>query len=77
MSDPIELLFFIPVGIFLILLIDYFKNHCPKCYKWHPFRYGLIILDRHSEKIARDWVKCKECESQWEKIKKGQGEGGL
>ena len=77
MSDSLVLIFFIPVGFLLILFIDYLKNHCPKCYKWHPFRLNLVMLNKSSKEKWKEWVKCKRCGYEWEKLKKGHGEGGI
>ena len=64
-------------NVILIILIlgsvNYLKNYCPKCNRWHPFRFGLIILDKPSEKDNKEWVRCKKCGYDWEKIKKYAG----
>ena len=54
MNEPIEV--FIPlIFIFLIVLvIDYLKNHCLQCKAWHPFRSGLIVLEKHSDKYMEE-----------------------
>lgn len=59
MNEPIEV--FIPlIFIFLIVLvIDYLKNHCPQCKAWHPFRSGLIVLEKHSDKFMKEWANVK------------------
>jgi hypothetical protein len=77
-QDPIEVLLVIPVIVLLVLFIDYLKNNCPKCRAWHPFRFGLIILDKPCEKRGREWVKCKKCCNEWEKLVTGDhyGAGG-
>ena len=76
MNEPIEV--FIPlIFIFLIVLvIDYLKNHCPQCKAWHPFRSGLIVLEKHSDKFMKEWVKCKNCSHEWEKTVKGDDTSG-
>ena len=77
-QDPIEVLLVIPVIVLLVRFIDYLKNNCPKCRAWHPFRFGLIILDKPCEKRGREWVKCKKCCNEWEKLVTGDhyGAGG-
>ena len=75
-QDPIEVLLVAPVIVLLVLFIDYLKNHCPKCRAWHPFRFGLIILDKPCEKHGREWVKCKKCGNEWEKLVTGDHFGG-
>jgi|TARA_B100001540_G_C15490607_1_gene498997 hypothetical protein len=75
-QDPIEVLLVIPVIVLLVLFIDYLKNNCPKCRAWHPFRFGLIILDKPCEKRGREWVKCKKCCNEWEKLVTGDHYGG-
>ena len=75
-QDPIEVLLVIPVIVLLVLFIDYLKNICPKCRAWHPFRFGLIILDKPCEKRGREWVKCKKCCNEWEKLVTGDHYGG-
>ena len=76
MNEPIEV--FIPlIFIFLIVLvIDYLKNHCPQCKAWHPFRSGLIVLEKHSDKFMKEWVKCKKCSHEWEKTVRGDDTTG-
>ena len=74
-KDPIEVLFVVPLIFLLVLFVDYLKNNCPKCRKWHFFRFGLIILDKSSEKFGREWVRCKKCGHEWEKMVK-EGSGG-
>ena len=75
-QGPIEVLLVIPVIVLLVLFIDYLKNNCPKCRAWHPFRFGLIILDKPCEKRGREWVKCKKCCNEWEKLVTGDHYGG-
>ena len=59
--------------VLIVFIIDYLKNHCPKCKIWHPFRFSLIILDKPSEKQGKEYVKCRKCDHEWEKIKKQDG----
>ena len=67
-KDPIEVLVVITVNILLVHFVDYLKNNCPKCRTWHFFRFGLIILDKPCKKLSREWVRCKKCGHEWEKI---------
>ena len=73
MSDGLALLLGIPIGIFVVVFIDYLSNRCPKCKTWHFYRSGLIELDKPSKKFHREWVKCKKCGHEWEKLVSGHG----
>ena len=68
MSDGLALLLGAPIGISVVVFIDYLSNRCPKCKTWHFFRFGLIELDKPSEKSGREWVKCKKCGHEWLKL---------
>ena len=70
MSDGLALLLGAPIGISVLVFIDYLSNRCPKCKTWHFFRSGLIVLDKPSKKkFEMEWVKCKKCGHEWEKAK--------
>ena len=75
-QDPIEVLLVIPIIVLVVLFFNYLMNHCPKCRAWHPFRFGLIILDKPCEKRGREWVKCKKCGHEWEKLVPNDGADG-
>ncbi len=71
-DNPIAI--FIVIALILVgLFIDYRKHRCPKCKTWHPFSFGLIILDKPCEKWDKEWVKCKKCRHEWE-IAKARGD---
>ena len=76
MSENLTLLLSIPIVIFILFFIDYLINRCPKCRTWHFARFGLIELDKPSEKLMREWVKCKKCGHEWEKLIPTQNDGG-
>ena len=70
MSDGLALLLGAPIGISVLVFIDYLSNRCPKCKTWHFLRSGLIVLDKPSKKkFEMEWVKCKKCGHEWEKAK--------
>tara|TARA_B100001989_G_scaffold54029_1_gene35396 strand:- start:446 stop:553 length:108 start_codon:yes stop_codon:yes gene_type:complete len=35
------------------------------------------MLNKSSKEKLKEWVKCKRCGYEWEKLKKGHGEGGI
>ena len=76
MSDGLALLLGAPIGISVVVFIDYLSNRCPKCKTWHFFRFGLIELDKPSEKLMREWVKCEKCGHAWEKLVSNDGGAG-
>ena len=76
MSENLTLLLSIPIVIFILFFIDYLSNRCPKCKTWHFFRFGLIELDKPSEKLMREWVKCEKCGHAWEKLVSNDGTDG-
>ena len=79
MSENLTILLSILIVTFVMVFIDYLSNRCPKCKTWHFFRFGLIEIDKPSEKLMREWVKCKKCCNEWEKLVTGdhfRGGGG-
>ena len=76
MNDDLQNVLIVLSAVLMLVMVNYLANRCPKCNKWHPFRYGLIILDKPCEKMGREWVKCNKCGHEWEKRVKGDFDDG-